>query len=71
MCYKFAIMKAKKKPANKSWVVYLLRCKDNSLYTGLTNDIEKRLMAHNNGTGCQIHAGKTAGKVNNDEWVHE
>ncbi len=49
MCYGFAIMKATKKQINKSWVVYLLRCNDNSLYTGLTSDIKKRLIAHNKG----------------------
>lgn len=53
MCYSFAIMKAKKKPVNKSWVVYLLRCNDNSLYTGLTSDIEKRLIAHNKGVASK------------------
>jgi len=52
-CYSFEIMKAKKKPKNKSWVVYILRCNDNSFYTGLTNDIKKRLTAHNNGTGAK------------------
>ncbi|MGD0022806.1 MAG: GIY-YIG nuclease family protein [Smithellaceae bacterium] len=46
-------MKSKKTSARKSWVVYILRCNDNSFYTGLTNDIEKRLMAHNNGTGAK------------------
>lgn len=29
--------------------VYILKCKDNSLYTGWTTDIEKRLKAHNSG----------------------
>jgi putative endonuclease len=42
-------MKSKKTSAKKSWVVYILRCNDNSLYTGLTSDIEKRLIAHNKG----------------------
>jgi putative endonuclease len=42
-------MKAKEKPVNKSWVVYILRCKDHSLYTGITIDIKKRLCAHNKG----------------------
>ena len=42
-------MKSKKKSVNKSWVVYILRCNDNSLYTGLTSDVEKRLIAHNKG----------------------
>ena len=30
--------------------VYILRCRDGSLYTGWTNDLEKRLKAHNSGT---------------------
>lgn len=30
-----------------SWVVYMLRCKDGSLYTGSTNHLEKRVHAHN------------------------
>ena len=28
------------------WLVYLLRCSDGSLYTGITNDLPKRLQAH-------------------------
>jgi len=28
--------------------VYIVRCKDNSLYTGITTDIERRLNEHNN-----------------------
>jgi len=30
------------------WTVYVLRCKDNSLYTGVTTDIERRIDEHNN-----------------------
>ena len=30
---------------------YILRCRDGTLYTGWTNDLEKRLRAHNEGTG--------------------
>ena len=29
------------------WVVYLLRCNDNSLYCGITNHLEKRIKQHN------------------------
>lgn len=29
-----------------SWLVYLLRCSDDSLYTGITNDLARRLAAH-------------------------
>ena len=34
-----------------SWKLYMLRCRDGSLYTGWTNDLEKRLKAHNAGKG--------------------
>lgn len=30
----------------KKYYVYILRCDDNSLYTGITNNIEKRMYAH-------------------------
>ncbi|MCX6935204.1 MAG: GIY-YIG nuclease family protein [Verrucomicrobia bacterium] len=33
-----------------AWV-YVLRCRDGSLYTGWTNHLERRLQAHRNGTG--------------------
>ena len=32
---------------------YMLRCADGTLYTGWTNDLEKRLKAHNAGTGAK------------------
>ena len=28
------------------WLVYILRCRDGSLYTGITNDLPRRLKAH-------------------------
>ncbi|MGA9535954.1 MAG: GIY-YIG nuclease family protein [Desulfobacterales bacterium] len=37
----------------KEWVVYLARCADESLYCGITNDIERRLVAHNSGKGAK------------------
>ncbi len=30
------------------WIVYILRCSDNSLYTGITRDLNRRLNEHNN-----------------------
>ena len=44
-------IKAGKK--NKVWIVYILRCSDNSLYTGMTNNIEKRYAAHNQGKAAK------------------
>ncbi len=36
-----------------SWSVYLLKCADNSLYCGVTTDIEARLFKHNQGTASK------------------
>jgi putative endonuclease len=32
-----------------SWTLYILKCRDNSLYTGITTDLEKRLKCHSDG----------------------
>lgn len=40
------------------WFLYLLRCRDGALYTGITNDVESRLEAHRNGTGAKYTRGK-------------
>lgn len=34
-------------PPTGTWWVYLLRCADGSLYTGITTDLERRLAEHN------------------------
>ena len=36
-----------------SWYVYMVRCRDNSLYTGYTNDPVRRLAVHNSGNGAK------------------
>jgi putative endonuclease len=33
------------------WIVYVLRCRDGSLYTGITNDLNRRLLVHRSGKG--------------------
>jgi putative endonuclease len=35
------------------WVVYLIRCSDESLYCGVTNNLKNRLAAHNSGKGAK------------------
>ncbi len=35
-----------------SWHVYIVQCKDSKLYTGITNNLERRIKAHNNGTAA-------------------
>ena len=46
-------MNSKARPKSKVWVVYILRCADDSLYTGMTNNIEKRFAAHNEGKAAK------------------
>jgi putative endonuclease len=36
------------------WHIYMLECKDGKLYTGITNNIERRIKAHNSGNGCRF-----------------
>ena len=36
-----------------SWYVYMVRCRDNSLYTGSTNDLSRRIQVHNSGKGAK------------------
>lgn len=38
--------------------VYILSCKDGTLYTGWTNDFEKRLATHNSGKGAKYTRGR-------------
>jgi len=40
------------------WYLYILRCRDNSLYTGITTDVEKRLEAHRSGKGAKYTRGR-------------
>lgn len=36
-----------------SWFVYIVRCRDGSLYTGISTDVEARLATHNAGRGAR------------------
>lgn len=38
--------------------VYILRCKDDSLYTGYTTDVNRRLKVHNQGKGAKYTRGR-------------
>ena len=40
------------------WFVYIIECRDNSLYTGITNNLEKRIKTHNNKRGAKAVKGK-------------
>lgn len=42
----------------KQWCVYILECGDGSLYTGITDDLERRLKAHSSGKGAKYTRGR-------------
>ena len=37
----------------KGWFFYIVRCQDNSLYSGMTKNLEERVKKHNDGTGAK------------------
>lgn len=43
---------------DNKWFLYILQCGDGTLYTGVTNDIEKRLEAHRQGKGAKYTRGR-------------
>ena len=56
------------KSKNKStWTCYLLQCSDQTLYCGITNNLEKRLAAHNAGEGAKYTRGRTPVKLKYSE----
>lgn len=42
----------------KEWILYILECKDGSLYTGITDNLERRLSAHHAGKGAKYTRGR-------------
>lgn len=40
------------------WYLYILRCCDGTLYTGITTDVEKRLETHRSGKGAKYTRGR-------------
>lgn len=43
---------------DKDWFVYILECADGTLYTGITNDLERRIAVHNGGKGAKYTRGR-------------
>ena len=41
-----------------NWLVYMLECSDNSIYTGITNNLEERLKKHQSGNGAKYLRGR-------------
>ena len=49
----------KNQDATMKWLVYIILCSDDSLYTGITIDIKRRLAQHAAGTGAKYFRGRS------------
>ncbi|MEO8607686.1 MAG: GIY-YIG nuclease family protein [Chloroflexota bacterium] len=45
--------------ASTPWYLYVVECSDNTLYTGITPDLKRRLKLHNSGRGAAYTASRT------------
>ena len=52
-----------KKPSGDLWFVYILRCADGSLYTGITKDVKRRRQQHNDGTASRYTRSRRPTKL--------
>jgi putative endonuclease len=50
--------KAKAHKTYETWFVYIARCSDGSLYTGIARDVQARLAAHDAGRGARYTRGR-------------
>lgn len=45
--------KPKRRSSRKPWFLYIVKCRNGALYTGVTNDVDRRIRMHNNGRGSR------------------
>lgn len=51
-------MSGRENQGEGAYWVYILRCADDTLYTGVTDDVERRAAAHNSGKGAKYTRGR-------------
>jgi predicted GIY-YIG superfamily endonuclease len=49
--------------AGQAWTLYLLRCRDGSLYAGITTDLERRLTQHREGSASRYTRSRRPVKI--------
>ena len=59
-------MTAKKKITSR-WLLYIVKCSDGSMYTGITNDLSRRLAQHNHGQASRYTRGRLPVKLVHQE----
>jgi putative endonuclease len=54
-----------------TWFVYIIHCSDDSLYTGITNDVRRRFEQHANGRGAKYFYGRQPRRLVYVESAHD
>ena len=62
-CYKLYEKEQENMREDSLWIAYLLRCADKTVYTGVTKDIKKRIVAHNKGIASKYTRGRLPVKL--------
>lgn len=52
------IYRENEKGIQRMFYIYMVRCKDGTLYTGFTNDVDSRIRKHNDGKGAKYTRGR-------------
>jgi putative endonuclease len=55
---------------SNNWFVYILRCQDGSLYTGITTDLDRRIAEHKTGRGSAYTASRGVKRLEYKEAVN-
>jgi putative endonuclease len=58
---------AKKKTQASAWVLYVLQCRDSTLYTGVTTDLLRRVQQHNDGSASRYTRSRLPVKLVHQE----
>jgi putative endonuclease len=56
-------MRARRRGERPSWFVYLIQCRDGTLYTGVAMDVVRRVAEHNAGRGARYTRGRAPVRV--------
>lgn len=58
-------------PGMTDWQVYIIHCSDDSYYTGITTDVERRFEEHRRGKGAKYFYGRAPLEVVYTEWCED
>ena len=54
-----------------NWTVYIIKCGDGTYYTGISNDVSRRLEEHRSGKGAKYHQDFAVAKSNHGKSLYQ